>query len=46
LLYVGMTRARRELIVTANIGRFFDRDPVRPALALEALADHAKSRGG
>jgi DNA helicase-2/ATP-dependent DNA helicase PcrA len=46
LLYVGITRARRELIVTANIGRFYDRDPVRPALALEALALHSKSRGG
>lgn len=37
LLYVGITRARRELIVTYNTGRNSDRDPNQPALAFLAL---------
>lgn len=36
LFYVGITRARRELIVTYNTGRR-DNDPSAPALAFEAL---------
>ncbi|MCB0128549.1 MAG: ATP-dependent helicase, partial [Caldilineaceae bacterium] len=31
LLYVGITRARRELIVTYNLGRNAERDPNQPA---------------
>ena len=38
LLYVGITRARRELILTYNTGRNPNRDPNQPALAFEALA--------
>ena len=37
LLYVGITRARRELIVTYNTGRNAQRNPNKPALAFEAL---------
>lgn len=37
LLYVGITRARRELIITYNTGRNPERDPNQPALAFEAL---------
>jgi DNA helicase-2/ATP-dependent DNA helicase PcrA len=37
LFYVGITRARRELIVTYNTGRNPDRDPNQPALVFEAL---------
>ncbi len=37
LLYVGVTRAKRELIVTYNTGRNPERDPNRPALAFEAM---------
>ena len=37
LLYVGMTRARRELILTYNTGRNPERDPNQPALAFQAL---------
>ena len=37
LLYVGITRARRELILTYNTGRNAEKDPNRPALAFEAL---------
>jgi DNA helicase-2/ATP-dependent DNA helicase PcrA len=37
LLYVGITRARRELIVTYNTGRSHESDPNTPALAFEAL---------
>jgi DNA helicase-2/ATP-dependent DNA helicase PcrA len=38
LLYVGITRARRELIVTYNLGRNAERDPNQPALAFQALS--------
>jgi DNA helicase-2/ATP-dependent DNA helicase PcrA len=44
LFYVGVTRARRELIVTYNTGRRPDNDPLAPALAFEALAEFVKSR--
>lgn len=37
LFYVGITRARRELIVTYNTGRNAERDPNQPALAFQAL---------
>ena len=44
LLYVGITRARRELILTYNTGRNPDRDPHQPAMALLALNDYLQSR--
>ena len=37
LFYVGITRARRELIVTYNLGRNPERDPNQPAIAFQAL---------
>jgi DNA helicase-2/ATP-dependent DNA helicase PcrA len=40
LLYVGITRARRELILTYNTGRNFEKQPLEPAVALRALADY------
>ncbi len=36
LLYVGITRARRELIVTWNTGRNGDQQPATPFLALQS----------
>jgi DNA helicase-2/ATP-dependent DNA helicase PcrA len=36
LLYVGITRARKELIVTCNSGRFGDMRPASPLIALHA----------
>jgi DNA helicase-2/ATP-dependent DNA helicase PcrA len=38
LLYVGITRARRELILTYNTGRNYEKQPLQPAIALQALA--------
>ena len=38
LLYVGITRARRELILTYNTGRSPDQAPNRPAVAFAALS--------
>ena len=38
LFYVGITRARRELIVTYNTGRRHESDPLGPALPFLALA--------
>ena len=38
LLYVGITRARRELIVTYNTGRQHEQNPLPPALAFAALS--------
>lgn len=38
LLYVGITRARCELIVLYNTGRFYESRPNEPALAFRALA--------
>ena len=43
LLYVGITRARRELILTYNTGRNPDRDPNRPALVFGALKQFVDS---
>jgi DNA helicase-2/ATP-dependent DNA helicase PcrA len=40
LLYVGITRARRELILTYNTGRNHEKQPLEPALALQAVAAH------
>ncbi|MCB0099836.1 MAG: hypothetical protein KDE46_29085, partial [Caldilineaceae bacterium] len=40
LFYVGITRARKELIVTYNIGRNGESDPNQPALAFQALQRH------
>jgi DNA helicase-2/ATP-dependent DNA helicase PcrA len=40
LLYVGITRARRELIMTYNTGRNYEKQPLAPAIALQALAAH------
>jgi DNA helicase-2/ATP-dependent DNA helicase PcrA len=40
LLYVGITRARRELILTYNSGRNFEKQPLEPAVALRALAEY------
>jgi DNA helicase-2/ATP-dependent DNA helicase PcrA len=39
LLYVGITRARRELIVLYNTGRNSESDPNEPAVAFMALRD-------
>jgi DNA helicase-2/ATP-dependent DNA helicase PcrA len=39
LLYVGITRAKRELIVTWNTGKY-EKDPKQPALAFTALRTH------
>lgn len=41
LLYVAITRARRELIVTYNTGRQHARTPNPPAVAFEALRRYA-----
>jgi DNA helicase-2/ATP-dependent DNA helicase PcrA len=37
LLYVGITRAKRELVITSNTGRWDDK---QPALALQALSEY------
>jgi DNA helicase-2/ATP-dependent DNA helicase PcrA len=44
LLYVGVTRARQELILTYNLGRQPERDPNQPALAFRALHDFVDRR--
>lgn len=46
LLYVGITRARRELILTYNTGRNPDRDPNQPALAFQALGRYIRGQNG
>ena len=38
LLYVGITRARQELILTYNTGMLHEKSPNQPALAFTALA--------
>ncbi len=43
LLYVGITRAKRELVVTWNTGRR-EQDPRQPALAFQALRAFWESR--
>lgn len=42
LLYVGITRARRELIITWNSGRGGDLRPARPLHALRAAIDNPR----
>ncbi len=44
LLYVGITRARRELIVLYNTGRRHDTNPLPPALGFQALLHLSKRR--
>jgi len=44
LLYVGITRARRELIVTYNVGREGNQEPLRPALAFVALQQYLSTK--
>lgn len=44
LLYVGITRARRELIMTYNTGRNAERDPNQPALAFQVLHHFVHAR--
>ena len=46
LLYVGITRARRELILTYNTGRRGDKEPTPPALAFEALLAYVNRHDG
>ena len=46
LLYVGITRARRELVITWNTGRKGDLQPAVPLVALHAFwQDYLTSRG-
>ena len=44
LLYVGITRARQELILTYNTGRRSDTDPTPPALGFQVLLAFWKRR--
>ncbi len=46
LLYVGITRARRELIVTYNTGRQGEKKPLPPALPFTVLAEYTESMQG
>lgn len=46
LLYVGMTRARRELIITWNTGRFYKSAEQQPSLPLVALWERANGKNG
>jgi DNA helicase-2/ATP-dependent DNA helicase PcrA len=46
LLYVGITRARRELIVTWNDGRRGDRQPATPLLALQTYWEQRETSEG
>ena len=39
LFYVGITRARRELVLTFNTGQRHEQDPLEPAVAFEALRE-------
>ena len=43
LFYVGITRARRELIVTYNTGRQAEKNPLPPALPFTVLAEYTQS---
>jgi DNA helicase II / ATP-dependent DNA helicase PcrA len=45
LLYVGITRARRELIILYNTGRLHESRPNEPALAFRALAEYLMQQG-
>jgi DNA helicase-2/ATP-dependent DNA helicase PcrA len=40
LFYVGVTRARRELIVTYNTGRQHEQRPLPPAVLFTALQEY------
>jgi DNA helicase-2/ATP-dependent DNA helicase PcrA len=42
LFYVGVTRARRELIVTYNTGRQAEKNPLPPALPFTMLAEYTR----
>jgi DNA helicase-2/ATP-dependent DNA helicase PcrA len=45
LLYVGITRARRSLVITWNMGRYWDKGSAfvnRPALPLVAMAEYLR----
>jgi DNA helicase-2/ATP-dependent DNA helicase PcrA len=44
LLYVGITRARKELIITWNTGRRGDQQPAVPFLALQTFWEEAGSK--
>lgn len=44
LFYVGVTRARRELIVTYNTGRQHEQKPLPPALMFIALQEYLSAR--
>ena len=49
LLYVGITRARRSLVITWNMGRFWDKGGAfvnRPALPLVALGEIFRASDG
>lgn len=49
LLYVGITRARRHLMISWNMGRFWQSGGAyvkRPALSLVALWEYLRQRGG
>lgn len=46
LFYVGMTRARRELIVTYNTGRQHEQKPLPPALVFTALQGYLNTHAG
>ena len=46
LLYVGITRARKELIVTYNTGKQPEKEPLSPALAMLALKDLSVQTAG
>ncbi len=43
LLYVGITRARRELIITYNTGRESNQAPLEPARTVVALAGYLRT---
>jgi DNA helicase-2/ATP-dependent DNA helicase PcrA len=45
LLYVGITRARKELIVTWNTGRHGDQQPAVPLIALQAYWEARAGNG-
>jgi DNA helicase II / ATP-dependent DNA helicase PcrA len=44
LLYVGITRARKELVITWNTGRDGKRQPATPLLALQAFWEKQESK--
>lgn len=46
LFYVGITRARRELIVTYNTGRQAEKNPLPPALPFTVLAEYTRTTQG